>query len=118
MLTTASPYARRASRRDVELSCDVICSDWDEPFTHSMNDLSAYGVWLRTSFPRQVGETVVLSFRPPKWGGQRELNVFARVARVKLARRGTTGRRTGGMGLVFTDLTGAEKRMLENGLGN
>ncbi len=118
MNTNEKSYARRFGRRSVEVTCDVICSDWEQPFSHSMKNLSPNGVWLRTSFPREVGETVVLSFRPPHWDASREINVFAQVTRVTETRSSLSGRMTGGMGLAFMDLTSTEKRLIQAGLGH
>ena len=71
-------YARRARRRRVDLPCQLICSDWDEPYYHHMVDISPYGVWVKTSFPRNIGERVVLCFEGPHG---KELTVFAEVTR-------------------------------------
>ena len=97
-------YARRAERREVDISCDVVAGDWDEPLSHRATDLSPYGIWLRTALPLQIGHRLVISFRPPK--SDRELNVFAEVRRVE--KRESIGERSG-MGLQFMDLSNDER---------
>ena len=107
------PYARRAQRRTVDLSCDLIGQEYDAPLTHSLRDLSAYGAWLTTSFPMKVGDIVVLSFRPPNWEKPFDLNVFAEVTRTAGTHRSHGRHRRGGMGLAFMDLTTPERRMMQ-----
>jgi hypothetical protein len=103
-------YARRARRRQVDLACEVITRDHDEPVLHQLEDISPYGVWLRTSFPRQVGERVVLSFVAPH--GE-ELTVFAEVTR---AVPGGPQERRSGMGLEFVDIRQRERVALHRAL--
>ena len=104
-------YARRARRRNVDISCQVISSNWDEPVRHQIADMSPYGVWLKTSFPANVGERVVLSFVAPHG---REITVFAEVARVVRRRAGAEKR--GGMGLEFVDIGQRERIKLHRAL--
>ena len=77
-------YARRAQRRSVELPVELMTRDWDEPVLHRMTDISPYGIWVKTSFPRAIGERIVVCFDAPH--GQ-ELTVFAEVTR-RVPRRG------------------------------
>jgi hypothetical protein len=59
------PYARRAQRHLVDLPCSIIGPGWDEPVTYQTTELSAHGMWVRTSFPFRQGEHVIVQFRPP-----------------------------------------------------
>lgn len=93
-----SPARRRALRRSVHVSCDVISSDWEDPISHTASDLSPYGCWLDTIFPLEPGTVVAVAFTPPRWQSGREIVAFARVSR-----RVRTGPRRG-MALEFLDL--------------
>jgi len=117
------PYARRAQRHAVDLPCSIIGPGWDEPVTYQATELSAHGMWVRTSFPYRAGEHVIVQFRPPVAArGPRtwrdfEVNVFARVART--ARQAgpalmPDGRK--GMALEFCDLGRAARRALQRSL--
>lgn len=114
MLATmdSSSSRRRALRRAVRMECVALSALWDDTAALVATDLSPHGLWLSTELPLEVGEELVLSFRPPcwpKWGAP--LSVLARVARVGLPRRrGDAG--PPGMGLSFLDLdTEAGQRM-------
>jgi len=104
-------YARRAQRRHLDLPCEVITRDWDEPVGHRVTDISPYGVWVKTSFPRPIGERLVLSFMAPHG---RELTVFAEVARRVTPHPGDP--RDCGMGLEFVDIGQAERVALHRAL--
>ena len=108
-------YARRAERRAVDITCEVVASQWDEPLMHRAQDLSPFGMWLRTGLPLEIGNEVVLCFKPPRGLDCEELNVFARVQRVE--RRHHSGDRSG-MGLEFIDMTRAQRRVLQGCLRN
>ena len=97
-------YARRARRRAVDIPCELISREWDEPVLHRVTDISPYGVWVKTSFPRPVGERVVVSFVGPHG---RELTLFGQVARRLKSRVG--GRTRRGMGLEFVDITRGQR---------
>ena len=103
-------YARRAHRRQIDLPCEVITREADEPILHQLIDISPYGVWLRTSFPRPVGERVVLSFTAPHG---KELTVFAEVTR---ATKGSSHQGERGMGLEFVDIRQGERVALHRAL--
>ncbi len=108
-------YARRSDRRATDLSCEVVRRTWDEPIRHRVTELSPHGAWIKTSFPLQLGEHVVLCFSPPKRGKQDELTVFAQVTRSVRARE-SDGIRHGGMALEFIDLGKTERRALQQSL--
>ena len=116
----SQPYARRAARRPVDLSCEVVSRHWDEPVAHQLGNLSPLGAWIDTSFPLPVGERVVLSFSAPVSAlpaGRfmrhlHEVLVFAEVRRVRRSRCGTRG----GMGVVFIDLPKEDRHALSRTL--
>ncbi|MBI4954236.1 MAG: PilZ domain-containing protein [Myxococcales bacterium] len=115
-LLESLPHSRRSTRRPVDVPCDVVCTDSEEPMPLTATDLSAYGMWIPTSFPLRPGQRVVLSFRPPRWPRRRELTVFAEVARVvKSERRAPkqSGSQAGGMGLSFSDLAREDRVALQ-----
>ncbi len=115
--------ARRARRHAIELPCEIITNRWDEPVAHWASDVSAFGMWIPTSFPLKPGERVVVSFKPPAgpWSGRRwrnrEVTVFAKVARTtssgRRSRRHIATAPRSGMGLEFSDLTRRERRTLQ-----
>lgn len=97
------PGARRALRRAVHVECDVVSRWWDEPVPHLATDLSPQGIWLESALPLELGDEVVLAFRPPRWPKGCEVMVFGAVRRVDLRRRASDPRRAG-MGIEFLDL--------------
>lgn len=97
------PKARRAPRRAVELTCQLVSHYSDEAAAYVATDLSPYGIWLKTPMPFHMGAEVVVSFSPPSWQGG-EFTVFGQVARVTTGRR-RRDRGALGMGVEFTDLT-------------
>lgn len=101
------PGERRAVRRAVALECSVLSDQWDEAAPHLLTDLSPYGAWLETALPLEPGDTVLLSFLPPRQTRVHELLVSATVARAHLRRRRDDGP-VAGMGVHFTDLSPAE----------
>ena len=105
---------RRSVRRAVDLQCDVVFPDRDEPVRCRARDLSVSGVWLTTPVLAEPGDRVVICFRPPNWPIIWNLTVFGRVARASKARRQDD--RTSGMAIEFTDLTDAEREALAQGL--
>jgi len=105
-------YARRSQRRAVELSCELIERTWDAPIRHEVKDISARGMWVRTSFPLPIGDHVVVSLPGEIAFGRGEMMVFARVTRA--AHRRDRGRH--GMALEFIDLSKTERRTLASWL--
>ncbi len=101
---------RRANRKQLDLPCELVVDGWDSPVGHSMLDASAYGAWLRSSFPGEVGDYVVCCFQPPGWERRRELMVFAEVKRILRPERGQLRR---GMALEFLDITLNEQIALQ-----
>lgn len=116
-------YHRRAQRHAVDVPCQIIGPNWDEPVRFQAVSLSAHGMFVRTSFPYTEGQHVVVSFRPPpsnrgpKAWRRPSLTVFARVVRTVKVRRANSLRAKvegrSGMGLQFTDLSRPERRALQ-----
>ncbi|MCC6522262.1 MAG: hypothetical protein IT373_06345 [Polyangiaceae bacterium] len=108
---------RRAPRRNVELACELVTDDVDEPLLRWATDLSPFGLWLEAAEPLGPGETVVVCLEPPVcWPRGRELVVFAGVTRAGWGRR-VADRGASGMGLDFIDLSPHEERVLRSWLG-
>jgi Tfp pilus assembly protein PilZ len=101
---------RTSSRHEVELPCEVITSDADEPSLFWATDLSAGGLWLETPKPLSLGDEMVVCFKPSIWWRAREIHVFGQVARISPGLRGP--RDAKGMGISFLDLTPKEKWQL------
>ena len=101
-------------RRAVELPCELISRYVDEPLLYWATDLTPFGIWLETPFPMELGEQVVLCFKPSVWWDHRELTLFAEVTRT----RGATEVTDRGMGLAFMDITVHERRALATWLRN
>jgi len=90
--------ARRAVRRAVSLSCDVLSDTLGEPVPQLVRDLSPYGMFVETPLPLDPGEELIVAFTPRGLG--REVLLGARVARVTFGRRGgELG--LSGMGIAF-----------------
>jgi hypothetical protein len=102
---------RRAVRRAVDLPCEVVFGDRDEPVVCQARDLSLIGVWLETEAPAEPGDRVVITFRPPNWPSIWNITVFGTVARVSRARRSSDAG-TAGIAIEFVDLTDAERAAL------
>jgi hypothetical protein len=100
----SSGSRRRALRRAVRMECETLSALWDDTAALVATNLSPQGLWLGTELPLEVGEQLVVSFRPPRWPEwSSPLTVLARVARVGMPRRrGDAG--PAGMGLCFVDL--------------
>ena len=95
----------------MDLDCEIMHSEADEPVTCRATDLSLYGMWLETSELVLPGDRVVLCFHPPDWPSPEPITVFAEVTRVSIGRRHVDHGMTG-MGVEFTDLSDAEKSAL------
>jgi hypothetical protein len=107
--------SRRAIRRAVELDCEIVSEHSDDPLFYRMADLSPFGMWIATPEPLRTGQLVVACFQPQPW--QKELMVFAEVARVSTARR-PRGQPGVGMGLELIDLADDEHRRLAEWLAD
>ncbi|MBW2524999.1 MAG: PilZ domain-containing protein [Deltaproteobacteria bacterium] len=107
----AKPNSRRALRRAVDVPCEIITFDVDQPMAGRALDLSPFGMWAVSRQPFAVGERVVVSFRPPYWDEPAELTLFGEVARVTMERCGRGGTATG-LGIEFTGMTDDERAAL------
>ena len=103
--------ARRGIRKSVDIECEIIRADMDEPIPCRATDLSLYGMWLETAAVVLPGDRLVVSFQPPDWPNPVPITVFAEVARVSIGRRDVDHGMIG-MGVEFTDLSDAEKEAL------
>jgi hypothetical protein len=101
MLTVPSPQ-RRFSRHSVDLPCEIVGPDDDEPVLRWASDLSACGLWLEVAEPAPLGQALVVSFKPAVGWRAPEVTVFARVARVSRGLRSADD--APGMGIDFLDL--------------
>jgi PilZ domain len=115
--TTHTPFTRHrgsrsrlSARHRVELPCEVITSQSNEPALLWATDLSASGLWIDTDEPLDLCDETVVCFKPSVWWRASEIQVFAKVARISRGARGP--RDDKGMGLSFLDLTQREKWQL------
>ena len=102
------PDARRALRRALDLSCELMSVYWEEPVAHRASDVSPYGMWIDTLFPLHRGAELVVAFAVPRSGEQ--LVTLARVSRT------TSHAPRTGMGLEFIEMSDAERVFLERNL--
>ncbi|MBW2459064.1 MAG: PilZ domain-containing protein [Deltaproteobacteria bacterium] len=109
-----SSASRRVTRHRVDLPCDLITPHEDEPQLTWATDLSWRGAWVETEHPLEPGEEVVLCFRPTLWSRDREITVFAQVARASRGLRANDD--SAGMGLRFLDLRAPEAAALQSWL--
>ncbi len=106
----AHANGRKSPRTPAELPCRIVSHYWEEAVAHHITQVSTAGAWIDTLFPLHPGAEVVLCFTPP--GDDRELTLFAHVARVVTGRR-RNDRKPFGMALAFADVTPEERERLE-----
>jgi c-di-GMP-binding flagellar brake protein YcgR len=99
---------RRAFRREVILSCQVVRERDFRLVSDLALDLSTQGMLVATEELVLTGEEVLVSFRPPR--GKEWLDVSATVARVVHGRR--PGDRGRCLGLAFHGLDAAKEHVL------
>jgi len=105
---------RRTTRHRVEIPCELVTSNRDEPELYWATDLSGHGLWLEGAQSLPLGEVVVACVTPGVWWRRREIQVFAEVVRVSYGlRQGDSGP---GAGLRFLDLSPAERWALRRWL--
>jgi c-di-GMP-binding flagellar brake protein YcgR len=110
ILTRKQP--RRAFRREVLLSCQVVRERDFRLVSDLALDLSTEGMLVSTEQRVLTGEELLVSFRPPR--SDRWLDVQATVARVVHGRRPSDRGRC--LGLVFQGVDPASRRLLFNHL--
>jgi hypothetical protein len=104
MTPVSAPSRRRALRRAVALECAVHSPLWDGPAFYLATDLSPDGLWLNTDLTLEVGERLMLSFRPPRWPDWCwPVMAFGEVVRVSLLRR-RSDRNAAGMAVRFEQI--------------
>lgn len=114
MCDMGSMQQRRTTRHRVEIPCELVTSDRDEPQLYWATDLSGHGLWLEGAQSLPLGEVVVACITPGIWWRRREIQVFAEVVRVSYGlRQGDSGP---GAGLRFIDLTASERWALRRWL--
>jgi PilZ domain len=94
----------RVARRAVDFACELVAAHWDRPVRARCTDVSPYGMWLETSLPVSAGDTVVISFTPPK--RQREMMLFGTVCRSERSSDGS------GVGVEFASMEWFEQKTL------
>ncbi len=99
---------RRAFRREVLLSCQVVRERDFRLVSDLAFDLSTQGMLVATHASVQTGEEVLVSFRAPR--SKEWIDVSARVARVVQGRRPSDRGRC--LGLAFQGLDAAQERIL------
>ena len=102
------PDARRALRRALDVSCELMSVYWEEPVVHRATDLSPYGMWIDTLFPLHRGAELIVAFAVPRSGDQ--LVALARVSRT------ISDAPRVGMGLEFVEMSDVERGFLERNL--
>lgn len=106
ILTRKQP--RRAFRREVLLSCQVVRERDFRLVADLALDLSTEGMLVSTEQRVLTGEELLVSFRPPR--SNRWLDVQATVARVVHGRRPSDRGRC--LGLVFHSVDPSSRRLL------
>lgn len=94
--------SRRAARRAVDFRCELVAGNG--AIESRCVDVSPYGMWVDTTEPVAIDDTVVVSFVPPK--RKRELTLFARVRRIDPSGDVTS------VGLEFESLEWFEQKTL------
>ena len=102
------PDARRALRRALDLSCELMSVYWEEPVVRRASDVSPYGMWIDTHFPLHRGAELVVAFALPRSDDQ--LVALARVCRSSVDAPRV------GMGLEFVEMSDAERVFLARSL--
>ncbi len=103
---------RRAFRREVLLTCQVVRERDFRLVSDLALDLSTHGMLVSTRLPVLTGEPLLVSFRPPR--SSTWLDLPATVARVVHGRR--PGDRGRCLGLSFDRLDPAAERLLHRHL--
>ncbi len=105
-----APESRRATRRTVELFCEVVAPHADRPEQALCTDLSERGMSLLSDVPLDVGDVVSISFAPPSRSIQ--LTLFGRVRRSFL----DLDAEQFDSGIEFVQLSAFERKTLRDAL--
>lgn len=81
---TNTGHHRRALRRAVDITCEMVSPRSDDPIAARATDLSPFGLWVEAPCRLAVGERVVVCLHPPRTDS--EVIAFAKVARVGASR--------------------------------
>jgi hypothetical protein len=96
---------RGALRRAVQLECSIRSPLWDGDAWYLATDVSPHGMWLSTDLALELGEPLMLSFRPPRWPEWCwPITAFGEVVRVSLSRRRSDQEGAAGMAVRFTEI--------------
>jgi hypothetical protein len=107
MLIQVPSTTRSTPRHAVDIPCEVITSTSDEPSLAWATDMSADGLWIEDRDDLEIGEDLVVSFKPGIWWRAQELTFFANVVRLSPGLREED--RSCGFGIEFLDLTPSER---------
>ncbi len=102
---------RQDERRAVDLACEVMTKRSELAALLRCTDLSVSGARIRSGIAPEMGELLVISFKPPC--ERSELTLFAKVRHV--VRRGRAVR---GFGVEFLRTSARERLMLRDALGD
>jgi type IV pilus assembly protein PilZ len=110
--TDAPPSPTSVERRTVErvdVTWSVDCETEDTFLYASITNISALGIFVRTSQPLEIGTRVTLRFAPP---GARAPFVLAGVVQWVNPVKVLAENRNPGMGIRFVDLTPLDRERL------
>jgi len=104
LLSQLLPSRRGALRRAVQLECAIQSPLWEGSAFYLATDLSPEGLWLSTNLALELGDQLIVSFRPPRWPDWAwPVTALAEVVRVSLPRR-RGDRQPSGMGVRFSEI--------------
>lgn len=114
MLIQVRSTTRNTPRHTVDIPCEIITSTMDEPALAWATDMSADGLWIEDREDLEVGEELVVCFKPGIWWRAAELTLFANIARVSPGLRGEDD--LPGLGVAFVDPDAGERWALRSWL--
>jgi hypothetical protein len=98
------PSRRHAIRRAVHVECAIRSPLWDGSALYLATDLSPFGLWLSSPLALEAGESLTLSFRPPRWPEWAwPVTATGEVVRASVPRR-RSDCAPAGMGVRFTEI--------------
>lgn len=108
-------YKRFEVRKGKKIMVDIISKYWDEPISFESVDISPRGLFVKTYYPLEPGEIVVVCFKLTPY--EREFIFFGEVVRAQLTRR-KSDYGTPGMAIQFKDITPYERLLIREALRN